>query len=553
MKCPICGTECADSSRFCNMCGASITANKVETVVVNAAKPAPKPAVTFDPKKIRLIVRNAVLALVAFILFLTSFMPVLRMNIGKMGNDKMEGLYYDISPLDTIILFGCSLTALDKEELQDSDLYEKYEDIMDDLYDIDEDEYKDFSKEEKKTVQTLIKTLHQLALTSDEAVTGVSLTLVASLSVVYIIFSALAFLISLLSLLAHFTGKKTSFPVAVRLTTATAMMLPALYYLIRGILGENSYGDIYEFSAQAILSIVLVGALAVYCIIERIILARNTISIKRYVVNATVMLLCVVMLALSFSPVVGITADVLLEGKTSEKKVTVDVGMPMYTQFETTEGHIENAYDRMGEGKEARQTYIANITSEFKWYTLREVKDGHANYIASSVFNYTTIYKFNPSIVKFFAMVQLLSCALVILTVVLIARTLNFFILGDKKRGSDIALASVAIGMAVLVFVALSLHVGVVNDVLDVCDIKSRDLSAHVCTAPIVMMVLAVAAMVATCFDKARKVVLYTLEPDDGDASAGAAEEPATAWTCACGTENPGSAKYCTDCFKPRA
>ena len=101
MKCPACGTKCAKGSRFCNMCGGPLA-----TAPVVMEKVSKKEEGVLG--KIAHILRNGLLLAVALILLITAFSPIVRIDFGELSRD-LDGFYYNISPVETVVIFANSL------------------------------------------------------------------------------------------------------------------------------------------------------------------------------------------------------------------------------------------------------------------------------------------------------------------------------------------------------------------------------------------------------------------------------------------------------------
>ncbi len=526
MKCPVCGAECTESSRFCNVCGTALSAKSVETVVVSHKKEKKREKTALNPLKIRLLVRNCVLLILSVLLLVSSFLPIIRVDFAEIEKDA-KGLYYDVSPLESVVLMFNNMQNLDNEELLDTLLYEKITELGEDMEDNDAEKYSDLSNREKRAVRKVIKLFARLSMRSEQNRLGVSVMSAGILSVFYILLAVAAFVLCLLNLLAQLFGWKSLFPFATKLTVISAMLLPVLYFCLYLVLaadiGKIGSEKMLKMSAMVIINLCLVGAIAIYLFVERIIVARNTVSLKRSIVNALVITLSIVMLALLFAPTVGVNVNALLENKEKERDVKIDVNTSYFSSFELTEEQIEDMYDSLGKSTDDKIERIESLPGELRYYTATEVKRGEADYLASAMLMTPLVFQYTPTVVKLFSSAPLFCVIFALFASLVLAHSLCFFMLGDKKRYVDIAFSSVML-LCLLLFVAVVIvNVSLVNITLDNCDISKMYMRAYVCAAPITLLVLAVVTFAVVFFDKVRKVVVSSKdEMCDAEAAASA-------------------------------
>lgn len=505
MKCPACGARCGGRSRFCNMCGAPIPAP-----TVNTADPEKK---ELGFGKIAPIVRNILLLAVSLVLLITAFTSIVRLDFGEISRDT-EGYYYDVSPVETIVIFANSLYNLNDEEMEDNRLYDRLEDVMEDLGDaLTEEKFEDLSKREQRDAKTLVKLTVRLAMRHEDAVSGPSVFFAALLSVAYVALGILAFVFATVNLVGFFIGGKSRFSVASTLSVFAAMLLPVLHYAIHVLLSHSSTEfsfteQMYKVGAGVVISLVVVGVFVAYCLVERILLVRHTISVKRCIVNAIVILLCVVMLILVSAPAVGITAETELSGKSEEREIKVNLGSSFYGNFEMNEETIEDVYDSMGSTTVAKESFVKGLLGRFGLYTASDVRRGLADHVAVSILTYTMIYGYEPEMVSVFAYTQAFATLAAILVSVVLAHCVLYFVLGEKKRWVDIICSLAAVLSFALEIAFIAIHTVSVNNTLSDCGVKFGDLSAHICAAPIILAVLAAFACVAACFDKANRMTV---------------------------------------------
>ena len=509
MKCPACGTECVDYSRFCNICGSSLVAKPAEV----EKKPREK-KISFG--KIAPLARGILLLAVALILLVTAFTPILRLDFGEVSRD-LDGYYYDVSPVETVVIFANSLYNLTDEEIADTRLYDRLQDVVDDLGDaLNQEKFEDLSKQDQRDAKKLITLTVRLAVRHEDTVSAPSILLAAILSIAYIALGILAFVFAVINFVAYFTGRGGCFSLTATLSVFAAMLLPVLHYSICNMLSGSSADisfteDMYRVGAGVVISLIAIGIFVAYCIVERIFLAKDSISIKRYVVNAVVVILCIVMLILVAAPVVGITAETELSGKSDESEITVNLGSTFYNNFELTEKAIEELYDEMGGTSVAKESYVSGIVNRFGLYTSSDIRRGKADHVAVSILTYTLIYGFAPDAVRSFACTQVFTVLAAALVAVVLARAVIFFVLGEKRRRTVDIICSMAAAISTIgQIVFISIHTVSVNNILGDCGVKAGDLSAHICAAPIVLAVLAVLVCVAVYLDKAHVVAPVT-------------------------------------------
>lgn len=190
--CINCGSQLTDEALFCSACGTkqetpevapydstkTATAPSVSEEICVDETEAPRadvaPASVAKAKRklpVFSIIRNSVILLVAFVLLIGSFMPISRISAedyNLFSIDETEDIDFGVTTIQQVILIFDSFKELEDDEIMDSKIYEKIEDLTDDLEDLDEDDLDDLSSSDRKKFDKLFFNMLRLMMQSED-------------------------------------------------------------------------------------------------------------------------------------------------------------------------------------------------------------------------------------------------------------------------------------------------------------------------------------------------------------------------------------------------
>lgn len=193
--CLECGAELQEEQLFCHVCGQKRPKKKNGTI----------------KNKVLGWIRHSLVLAVAILFVAVAFLPITHYEIEMLDED------YDIrfSAIDNIVFCFDAMKSLDSEELLETNLYEKLENLEEDAFSQNEPESAD--------VVRVIKLAARLALQSEEIVFSPQYAVSALLSLLYLLFAVAFFVISALNFLFYCIGREKE-----KLLRAAKVMLAAI-------------------------------------------------------------------------------------------------------------------------------------------------------------------------------------------------------------------------------------------------------------------------------------------------------------------------------------
>ena len=263
--CIFCGASIPEEALFCNSCGKrqeQASAQPTVEDVVNEAsaavsvsettnEPVSEPIVdsptvendlpTKAPKKVNknfiiTLIRNSLLLAVATVLFILSFMPIMKLETED--EFMMEGIDVSFSAIDFFVFTADAAKDYEDEDIVDSKLYEKieelqeeFEDDFQDDFDADDiaefDDFDDLPKEYQRRLEKIVLLYVRLAFQSNTVELSSRFILPVVSSALYLLVS-LAFLVfAILNFLTSFNLLKKASKLFSRFTLFFLAATPA--------------------------------------------------------------------------------------------------------------------------------------------------------------------------------------------------------------------------------------------------------------------------------------------------------------------------------------
>ncbi len=477
--CTSCGKQIPADAQFCSGCGApqavAEAPQNAETVVAEtpvenyapAAQTAPKGGVSVILTK---ILSPLIVASIALIMFITAFLPVIKIST---GTDKSDSVY-KIGAFNAVTFMFDSLKSVESEDLQDSLLYAKFEDnyelLYDEVKDLDIDDFDSYNELPARVKKLMNKTFilqTRMELQSEETKTNLSIVIAGLTALLYIVASVAFFAFALLNLVKALTANSDEEAKGTieqsklnMLFFAIPMVLAITYF--SGIMSLASIGmsnaSMSLAGAASFTFVVVFLAFAASVALEIVFNLEKFIStvkeklMKLIGVGAALVLSVALLIALS-SPILTAAVSAKFGGRNSEKTVNIPLETSYFAGLGMTEDEKEYADERFERDEDVKSYAVENLFDDFEYYTTKQIKDGKANSdnldFVNGVSVYAGIYKTN----FIYGLIALLYIVAFALSAYGVWSSLVAIVNG-KKIGPSLTLAN-AIVVAVAVVLAL--------------------------------------------------------------------------------------------------
>jgi hypothetical protein len=352
MFCPKCGSQNADSVKFCESCGADMTEADVKAPVADTTSTAKKA----EGKKFPLVslIRNSAICLFAIIFFIFSFLPFISIDVQGGVDGTMK-----LSPLQTIILLTDTFYEYDDydnaEFMKESSIYEDIEEIEKDAYKAMAKDPEKRSSDEEDALSEYMYLYTRFQLRQKSSYTPVSLIVAAIASLVYMGVCAALVIVSAFSILSVFgiLVKKQSKAIY-RYTAGLFAAVPAALLV--------AYYATYQASAAIgrFLGMTVVGTSLGGCAITVIVLSILGIiglAVLRYIFTSDrvtgaitpriiAIVLSVIVLCLAFAPLMSTTAEWKYTENFKEKEAEMTFSIaPNYFSYLTLSKSERNSIE----------------------------------------------------------------------------------------------------------------------------------------------------------------------------------------------------------------
>lgn len=402
--CINCGSQLTDEALFCSACGTkqetpevapydstkTATAPSVSEEICVDEREAPRADVAPESvakakRKLPVfsIIRNSVILLVAFVLLIGSFMPISRISAedyNLFSVDETENVDFGVTTIQQVILIFDSFKELEDDEIMDSKIYEKIEDLTDDLEDLDEDDLDDLSSSDRKKFDKLFFNMLRLMMQSEDVSAQNCLVVSAAFGILYIAFAIAFFVVALLNLLSILgitNGNREGLhkKSLVLLTLAPAMLLITYY--------ANYMFTTGKLSAISIWTIVLSAlAIALTTALRYIFKKKDETSV--IVTRGIAIGLAIIVFCLAFAPVISVGFKTELEtGKVS--KIELSHNAPFFTEFDLPELSLDEVDDLRDTSKQYKKNYFENLFSSFERFSKKEATGGTGEAINATI------------------------------------------------------------------------------------------------------------------------------------------------------------------------
>ncbi len=532
IKCGICGVENPSASTYCASCGSYIS-TKERPVVIEIPRfkkrlPRMSPLV---------VVRNTLLLLLSVILLLVNFLPVVKMDYGDV-DASLEGFEVAFTPFEMVILFTDNLRSLDEEELNDSELNDRIADHIEELFsEIAGNEYietfDDLTREQKKKVEKLVHLVVRLALQSEESKFRWPMAASFGVTVIYALLSVLVFVFALINLIVYLVRRGGLYRISVLLASIAVMLIPLTYFLYSvALTGSGGYSsiesvtiaidpsEILEMSEWMLLPFVSLGAFALYQLVERIILNRDSFGLRKCAVSLMTLVLAVAIICMAFVPSFGVALDTEFAGGV-ERETETYLSPYHFSNYIITTEEIEEVVDHV------EDISLKKMLTDYSEYTSGQVRRGEIDGIISTMLFYTITYNVIDSVVQTYSLSLVFSAFAIACAGLLAALSVYYVSIGNGRRRWGIALGSLALVFALLYLAFNISHVSVMNVCLGDMDIEGEVFSLKLAAGSVLLAAFSLLALVLAFFNRTVRRYKY-VQVDDmpTDALGDTAEAP---------------------------
>lgn len=391
--CPYCGNRYVDPATVCSHCGTTVIpgASFCPTCGNPVERIKEKKPVAINFVKVGALIKASIVLALCILMLVMAFLPTYTLTyedmVGKTAADQMEneGLDPDtpiirMGTVQHITLMFDSLRFLDAEELKDTKLYERAEDLIEEM-----GSYPDFSDDDTaRAFSELMYVMSRLgamydgednlgglidvshiktpAVTMNAILCGVISLVYLATAIVATVFGALYFVDVLLGKKTNVSYRRMLFTFALQLAMAIAT-----HAFQCGGGGNYHIGGAY-------LTVIIVSALAFLA--EWVIktLRARWFDWRTLVRSGVAVALCIVLLSGFAMPILGINVDTRTFGKEDVNTYHVNVGIDFYSTLSMTPEDYEDSMDTHSSAytKDAFDQSYALL----RYFTSKQIKRG---------------------------------------------------------------------------------------------------------------------------------------------------------------------------------
>ena len=452
--CPTCGNECAPNTSFCPTCGTSMASNPTaqpnaqpmsqpvaqpmsqpvaqpmsqpvaqpvsQPSWQNAYQPAYQQMVPTQPKKARAslfsfdlkkLISCGILTILSLVLLLMSFAPVIKYTFKD--EDTKERISLKVNAFDSIGFMFDNIRNQDLEEIADSKLYSRMEEVSESLAEADFD---DLSRSDKKIISKYLKLSYKMNLRNEDTKLKPALFIAGAASITYVVLTLVALIHAALSLASVFTKTKTYGASCIKcFIIAPFMALIARSAFKSMELLSSAIGSSATKISSPVVTwgIIFASLLTLGTIAQKIIFEKKGFSLKNAIFNLVTIIIASVTIVLCSSNVMKATVKAQFENRDTESTVSVKINSSVYDFLKTTiadkEDSIESVVDGfkdVDDAKELKKQYVLNMISAYESYTVKEIKDGDANSVTNNVLFWCAVIGGNTGLISVFSLAPL--------------------------------------------------------------------------------------------------------------------------------------------------
>lgn len=479
--CLYCGASLPEGARFCFSCGkaqempaaqASAPSTPVSEVATPPATPAAEPAVSprapapaahpAQPKHRRPVLpwlKATVLLLFATVMLVMAFLPIVTIKNESVG----EEIEISLTPINTLTFFFDSFANLSYEDIEDSALSQKGEDLFEEAEEVfealEEDGYNKLTPAERRMVQKVVILSMRLLYQFEDTATAPVFYLMAILVVLYLALCVALFVVALLHLLGAVgvLGFKT------KLEKATSLLfcaVPAMLLVLYLATSANFNGA--AMAVPAVLTLVWGGICVFAFFLLRMIVSPKA---ERRVPVARIISVCltVVLLCMPFVPVLSVQVRAEFDGRSGMTTAQTPMGLTLFGGLLYSESEREE-YEEVKDLTLNEKTELAEeLVGYYEYYKLRQVREGYANTYHYQLIKFSLAGKGLQSLAGVFGLIPVFYLLVMLGAALLLWQNLCALLGFELKKGSALAARLLLYIASALVLIATIVCVAALN------------------------------------------------------------------------------------------
>ncbi len=505
-KCIVCGATLDYSDGRCRSCGALI---EKENPAVKKSKCHKK---LFENAKAAFIVKNALTLVLSLILLISAFLPIynITLDISELTQNTISRgeIKIEITAIDAVVFWLDSFTALDAEELNDSELYEEIELLTEELthniYNSAENTQKiKLTENQEKELSKILKKYMHLIMQSEETTTAGYMTSAVIMTFIHIGLCIALFVVALVGFVKLSLGKKALFFPCLRIMLFVPISAVLLCFNI------SSYGGICRFrhgglSAAIILSIVLPIIFAAYLLVDRLIhLKRASVS---SIVKNTVSLVCsIVVIGMIFAPIISTEITHTFRESEKERTLAINIDNTYFTYIDKDNDSV--LFD------EISIEYATNAFEEYSDYSRREITDGMADLYNVEFLTHLLSSVIEIDLLKLFTSINYFLMLVGIFAGSVAVQNLLYLSTGEKIRWLTVASKILCTVAAIAVLTVTILFLLLVSYTIN--EFTLIGYAASISYGPIAMLIFALVTLCIPSKDNNSAIAIVESEEKD--------------------------------------
>lgn len=513
-KCPSCSSELAPDVKFCPTCGAN-TAPEAPSAEPNPAPKQPKPKKEYDKDVIRSFVKKSVVLAVALLLFIFAFLPVFSYEFEDSAYIDGDYEEFDVtlgfSAMDAIAMNFDAMQSLDYDDLEDSSLAEKIEELAEEAEDAEkESEYIPIAKKATKLTMRLM-------LRYESSPYRILYLVAALLALVYFLAATALLVFSAMDFVCFLLDKHDGpFAIFEKLGTFVPLLLTAIpsVAIATSIATHVSYygfstGTTAKTPATLVLSVIFALIAILTPVVMNLFFSDKKFSFKDPSINwisiAKKTVSCIAAFVLMVSvllPVMSMKAETNFGYDDDTSKASVGINLLYFKELTLTEDESEG-YEELSDDEDSAITAMEYQFSGLSSYKKKAFAKGESMSTNYSLLNIATLGFGLYSVSFLFAAVPLLLLLAVIAAGVILWQ--NLYSLTEKKPDMQIVTTSarfVMIGAVALALILTLIFAIIASANFGEIDFdKDCDLSVSIGAAPFFLLILAAIPLVLPMID----------------------------------------------------
>lgn len=407
--CPVCGAQNVPTAAFCGECGSQLKREEPKQKVCRKCKliyPTEKRFClqcgevlveketlfrkTRNKKDWLNIGKHFILPFIALLFLVFAFLPIYQFDFGKtLDIDTKIPIRY--TAIDNIVMLFDAAKNESLEDLQDTRLFNKIEDLNEKIENIEDD---NLTNSQKRIVAKVIKLTNRLLLQSEDEKISAYYIINAIISLLYISFAILFFVFSFLHFIRKIKGCEVKRNLALHLLSFSPFAILLPWFMMK----KNEYMT----PSLNIIPLILVSMFIIGFIVFKIIKEKK-FNLKGFIFKTISVTLSIVLICISLSSVFSVEMNGKFKDSNNNRTVKTSFDFSYYLTHETEVELIENLIDNIN--AEDIRIFIENIKAN---YTAKEVKDGKADEKIKSSLLMTSLFFGKETSISFSLMFYLI-------------------------------------------------------------------------------------------------------------------------------------------------